>query len=170
MNAMHKRYTPAVVLALAIFVFGLLSFPGCGGVKVEQPETLRQYVAAGHAAYGIAANTLADAYTNQPECTSPVTVLPCSKSSVVLAIRDADKKAYAALLAADHAITTQDWSGGTADHLLASAKALLEVLIAFEVSTAVIQTANDVGRANLQKSHDDATHKLTEIKLQPASA
>lgn len=159
-----------------LFKFMLVAFimATCAGftacaTDLPQPKTANQGVAYAHAAYGIAAQTLANVYTNAPTCTSPVTVIPCSKPEIVARIRAADNTAYKALTVADTNITSQNWSGGTADDLLAWAKVSLAVLIAFETDVALQGTLDAAGKTTLSTNMVKAKAENDKIVVPAAS-
>lgn len=150
---------------LAVALGALVAFAGCksvGDIGVDAP-TPKIAVAEAHAAYTIAANAITDGYINQPECTNPVTVVPCSKATVVARIRAANTKAYAALLAADEGITSQNWTGSTADKALATAKSLLFILAAFEIDGAVTSTVDAATKSTLATAHAKAQTKINRV-------
>src|SRR4051812_8789073 len=78
---------------------------GCAsdGTKLPQPTTPKQTGVTALVAYGLA-GSYAKKYTHYPECTSPLTVVPCKKADIAARVKAADTAAYDAAVAADDAV------------------------------------------------------------------
>jgi hypothetical protein len=95
-------------------IFLLIALTVLGGCQAFLPKANNLETGAyeGVASYGIATH-IANQYLYAPECTSPISALPCSKAALRAQIREADNTAYAAVIQAANAIRNFPHSADT---------------------------------------------------------
>ena len=127
---------------LVILAFSLLALTGCKNGTTTSPLPVPTNVQVGGfegaATYGIAVHVM-NQYLYSPDCTNPITTIPCSKAAIRQNLRDADNKAYPAMLAAVAAIRAAPNAANTAS-LITRATGLINTLDLMTKSTEVQST------------------------------
>lgn len=88
-------------LAVLAFAVVLAVVAGCQ-TNLPKPNSPKTAGVEALVAYGLAGH-IAGQYLGLPECTSPLTVVPCKKADIAAKIKIADNTAYNAAVAADAA-------------------------------------------------------------------
>jgi hypothetical protein len=109
-----NRFIIAMTLALAVVCAGCAS----SGISLPKPETPKQAGVTALVAYGLA-GSYAKKYTHYPECTDPLTAVPCKKADIAEKVKAADTAAYDAAIAADAAANDAGKQKDAADKLKA---------------------------------------------------
>lgn len=96
-----KSLTLALVMLLTFLVSGCATTG-----KMPVPETPKQAGTFALVDYGLAGE-IANVYLNYPLCTKPLTVVPCKTEAVAQKVKEADKAAHDAAIAAYNAAGSQ---------------------------------------------------------------
>lgn len=130
-------------LTIAIAMFALsacLMGAGCQNM-MPKPNSPQTAVYEARAQLGIQETLIDKYYLRTPDCTSPLTVLPCKSFTVAEAIQAGIRAAHGAVDAADKAVNNPEFDKGTAEAIVASAEEAVKWLTTLQKDPAYSKTA-----------------------------
>lgn len=133
-----KRVAMLSIVGALLFV-GLCGFQGCTSAP-PKPNNAQTAVYEARYQLGIQEHMLNKFYLRAPDCTSPITTLPCKNFAVATSIQNYIKIAHATVDEADKTVNDPNFDASTSQRITTTLQGVIDLITGFRKDPKIAAT------------------------------